>query len=97
VIDTEFGHPKPDARIFEHAARQVGLARPNCFSWQLAFRRHRRGQSAGWTAVWLRGVGVPAPAPGDPVPDHTITCLSELLALPRVAQVLARQPIQPIP
>jgi putative hydrolase of the HAD superfamily len=93
VIDTEFGHPKPDARIFEHAARQVGLAPSellfvgNSLAHDIAGARR-----AGWTAVWLREAGAGPLHPTDPVPDHTIGCLSELLALPRVVSILAPPP-----
>jgi len=96
VVDTEFGHPKPDPRIFDHAAREIGLAPSellfvgNSLSADVAGAR-----GAGWTSVWLPEVGAGRPGPADPAPHHVITRLPELLTLPRVAAALARASCPP--
>lgn len=91
VVDTEFGHPKPDARIFAHAADQVGLPASELLFVGNSLPADIAGaRGAGWTSVWLRAPSEAPPGPDDPVPDHVISRLSELLDLPRVAQALAQ-------
>ncbi len=88
VVDTEFGHPKPDVRIFEHAAAQVGLAPPELLFVGNSLAHDIEGaRDAGWTSVWLNAAMAPL-RPADPTPDFTIRRLSELLTLPRVADAL---------
>jgi len=95
VIDTEFGHPKPDARIFQHAAAQVGLApRELLFVGNSLAHDVRGARAAGWTSVWLREPAAaifPGLTDATTAPDHTITRLSELPSLPRIADVLRRR------
>jgi HAD superfamily hydrolase (TIGR01509 family) len=92
VIDTEFGHPKPDPRLFNHAAATVRLAPP-----ELAFVGDSLGadvtgaRAAGWAAVWYNPGGSPVPAAAQP-PHHTIAALPDLLCLPPVAAVLRSSP-----
>jgi putative hydrolase of the HAD superfamily len=82
VVDTEFGHPKPDARIFEHAADAIGLGSHelifvgNSLAHDIEARAPPAGPASGSTRP-----GEPL-RPGDPVPDHTISCLAELINLP---------------
>ena len=90
VVDTEFGHPKPDPRIFAHAANQIGLAPAELLFVGNSLSADIAGAcGAGWTSVWLPEVGAGRLGPDDPAPDHVITRLSELLTLPRVAAALA--------
>ena len=86
VIDTEFGHPKPDPRIFEHAAAAAGL-KPA----ELAFVGNSLeadvagARAAGWTAVWYNPRGEPLPE-GIAPPDHTIRALAEVVRIAGVAE-----------
>ena len=90
VVDTEFGHPKPDARIFEHAAARVGLTPGELLFVGNSLEHDIAGaRAAGWTSVWLNPAGRRRSA-GDPMPDHTIARLGDLPALPVVAQALPR-------
>ena len=91
VVDTEFGHPKPDARIFRHAAALVGLDPAELLFVGNSLAHDVAGaRAAGWTSVWLNPEGAPpADAPEAAMPDHVICRLEDLLNLPRVAEALA--------
>lgn len=87
VVDTEFGHPKPDVRIFAHAARLVDLAPGDLLFVGNSLEDDIAGaKAAGWTSVWINPAALPRP--DDPAPDYTITRLSDLLTLPRIAEAL---------
>lgn len=91
VVDTEFGHPKPDARIFRHAADLVGLAPAELLFVGNSLAADIAGaRAAGWTSVWLNPEGSAPDDPEDATPDHVIGRLQDLLGLPRVAEALAR-------
>ena len=93
VIDTEFGCPKPDPRVFAHAAERIG-----CAPHELLFVGNSReadvegARNAGWTSVWLNAPDEPTlPTPADQAagaPDYTIRCLTELQHLPPIAALL---------
>ncbi|MBC8102852.1 MAG: HAD family hydrolase [Cytophagales bacterium] len=93
IVDTEFGHPKPDSRIFDHAARCFGLAPGsllfvgNSLAYDVTGARH-----AGWTSVWMNPLSLPLPSHFSPAsvstPDYIIHHLSDLLTLPPVARSL---------
>jgi putative hydrolase of the HAD superfamily len=81
VVDTEFGCPKPDPRIFAHAASLAGLAPDQLlFVGDTPAADIAGAAGAGWTAVWIRPPGELFP-PGLPAPHHTIGALPELLEL----------------
>jgi HAD superfamily hydrolase (TIGR01549 family) len=88
VIDTEFGCPKPDRRIFDHAAAGVGLSPTELLfvgdNWQVDIAGAR---AAGWRAAWYNPREQPLP-PAAPPPDHTLRCLTDLLRLPEIAAAL---------
>lgn len=90
IVDSEFGHPKPDGRIFAHAAASVG-----CVPEELLFVGNSPeadvagAVSAGWTCVWLNADGVPLPA-SVPAPRYVVRQLSDLLTIPPVAERLRR-------
>ena len=91
VVDTEFGHPKPDRRIFRHAADLVALAPAELLFVGNSLAHDIAGaRAAGWTSVWLNPEGAPPSddVPEDAVPDHVICRLQDLLSLPRVAEAL---------
>jgi putative hydrolase of the HAD superfamily len=82
LIDTEFGHPKPDRRIFEHAAAGVGLSPAELlFIGDHVDLDTAGAQSAGWIGVWYNPRDEPL-APGLEAPDYTVRSLAELLTLP---------------
>jgi 5'-nucleotidase len=90
VVDTEFGHPKPDCRIFDHAAAAVGLPPAEL----MIVGDHLTadiggGRSAGWRAVWYNAERKPLPPDAAP-PDQTIHTLAELLTLPEIETMLRR-------
>ena len=88
VVDTEFGHPKPDERIFQHAARQVGLAPDELLFIGNSLAHDIAGaRAAGWASVWLSTSPLPADHDG-PIPDYTISRLFDLMTLPPVAEAL---------
>jgi putative hydrolase of the HAD superfamily len=89
VVDTEFGHPKPDARIFDHAARLVGLAPAELMFVGNSLEADIAGaRTAGWASVWMREPRAPEPAAGVAAPDFTIRDIAEVPHLPPVAAVL---------
>jgi putative hydrolase of the HAD superfamily len=88
VIDTEFGCPKPDPRIFDHAAAGVDLSPAELlFIGDNLLADIAGARAAGWKAVWYNPQGQPLP-PAAPAPDHTLRCLTDLLCLPDVAAAL---------
>lgn len=88
VVDSEFGHPKPDVRIFAHAAEAVG-----CKPEELLFVGNSPeadvtgAVSAGWTCVWLNADDAPLPA-NIPAPHYVVRQLSEILTIEPVARAL---------
>jgi|GEM_PF-170557 haloacid dehalogenase superfamily, subfamily IA, variant 3 with third motif having DD or ED/haloacid dehalogenase superfamily, subfamily IA, variant 1 with third motif having Dx(3-4)D or Dx(3-4)E len=89
VVDTEFGHPKPDARIFEFAAGRVGLSRQELLFVGNSLEADIAGaNAAGWISVWMNPAGAPPPAASGLTPTYTIARLSDLLTLPPVARAL---------
>ncbi|MBC8143910.1 MAG: HAD family hydrolase [Armatimonadetes bacterium] len=90
VVDSEFGHPKPDGRIFAHAARIAGFAPEQLLFVGNSPEADVAGSvRAGWTSVWVNATGAPLP-PGTPTPHYEIKTLGELMYLPTVADVLRR-------
>src|SRR5205823_2007858 len=90
VIDTEFGCPKPDRRIFDHAATSVGLPPAELlFVGDGLIPDVGGSRAAGWRSVWYNPRDEPLP-PGAAPPDHTVRRLMDLLVLPEVAAVLRR-------
>jgi len=88
IIDTEFGHPKPDPRIFEYAANAMGLPKEELLFVGNSLEADIVGAvNSGWTCVWLNADDTPL-SPGDTRPDYTIRQLSQLLTLEPVAEVL---------
>jgi 5'-nucleotidase len=81
VVDTEFGCPKPDPRIFEHAASLASLA-PEAllFIGDTPHADIAGAVGAGWTAVWINPGNGPYP-PDLPPPHHTVARLEELPAV----------------
>lgn len=89
VVDTEFGHPKPDPRIFDYAARSVNLS-PNALmfvgnSWEADVAG---ACASGWTSVWLNASAVPPPRAAPFAPHHVIGALGETLQLPEIKMVV---------
>ena len=89
VVDSEFGHPKPDARIFAHAAQAVGFAPDEMLFVGNSPEADVAGAvGAGWTSVWVNASGACLPA-GVPAPHHVIKSLGELPELPPISAVIA--------
>lgn len=87
IVDSEFGHPKPDPRIFQHAARLVRLTPGELLFVGNSLAHDIAGaRAAGWISVWLNPASV-APT-GDNRPDYTIGCLRDLCELAPVAKAL---------
>jgi HAD superfamily hydrolase (TIGR01549 family) len=92
VVDTEFGHSKPDRRIFDHAARRVGLrADEMIFVGNSVDADCEGAHRAGWTSVWVNPAGAPPPSDVT-APDYTIGSFAELRILPPIAARL-KQPV----
>ena len=90
IVDTEFGHPKPDRRIFDHAAERIGLPPEALLFVGNSLPADVAGaKGAGWTAVHLDLESRPA-VPRTPCPDFTISGLAELLLLPPIAVALTQ-------
>jgi putative hydrolase of the HAD superfamily len=88
VVDTEFGYPKPDRRIFDHAAGLVGLtAGELVFVGDQPERDVEGARAAGWMAVWYNPQDDPWP-PSLELPARTVRCLAQVLALPEIADAL---------
>jgi len=86
VVDTEFGHPKPDARIFEFASERVALPPGELLFVGNSLEADIAGaNAAGWTSVWMNPGGEPLPVASGLTPDYVIRRLTELLSLPPVA------------
>lgn len=83
VVDTEFGVPKPDRRIFAEAARQSGLP-PNAlvFVGNDAEADIEGACQAGWTTVHLTSTLPSSKA------HHSIQRLGELLDIPEIRHSL---------
>jgi putative hydrolase of the HAD superfamily len=87
VIDSEFGHPKPDRRIFDHAAAAAGLAPAELLFVGDSLPHDVAGaRAAGWTAVWCSPSGVPSP-PDASLPHYTVRSVADLLSLPPMAHL----------
>jgi putative hydrolase of the HAD superfamily len=83
VISEAAGCKKPDARIFERAARGVGVAAAQC--WFVGDHPENDVLGAarfGMRAVWITDpeAGFPWP-PGEPAARHRVERLEELLAI----------------
>ncbi len=99
IVDTEFGHPKPDPRIFAHAARHLSLAPDsllfvgNSLAYDITGARY-----AGWISVWMNPSSQPLPAhfqhSNASTPDYIIHHLSDLLTLPPVARSLPAESLR---
>lgn len=99
IVDTEFGHPKPDPRIFAYAARRFSLAPEsllfvgNSLAYDITGAR-----CAGWISVWMNPGCLPLPAHfqrnNASTPDYIIHHLSDLLTLPPVARSLPAQSLR---
>jgi putative hydrolase of the HAD superfamily len=104
IVDTEFGHPKPDPRIFAHAARHLSLSPDsllfvgNSLAYDITGAR-----CAGWISVWMNPSSQPLPPhfrrSNASTPDYIIHHLSDLLTLPPVARSLPAHSLraQPVP
>jgi HAD superfamily hydrolase (TIGR01509 family) len=94
VIDTEFGHPKPDPRIFQHAAEAVELPQSDLLFVGDNFTDDVGGaRAAGWLGVWYNPKGSPPP-PGEEPPDYTVRDLTEILTLAPVKTIMTQAPLQ---
>jgi putative hydrolase of the HAD superfamily len=84
VVDTECGYPKPDHRIFDHAAAAAGLVPLELVFVGDSLELDVAGAlGAGWTAVWYNPRARSLP-PDIAPPHHTIRALADLLSLPGV-------------
>jgi putative hydrolase of the HAD superfamily len=80
VIDTEFGHPKPDRRIFDHAASAAGLPPAELMFVGNSLEADVAGaKESGWTAVWYNPGGEVPPA--EAAPDYVIASLAEVVSI----------------
>ncbi len=62
VISEEFGHMKPDTRIFHHASEDAGVDHSNVLYFGDSFRSDvAGGTQAGWQVAWLRSADHPEP------------------------------------
>ncbi|HWV35053.1 MAG TPA: HAD family hydrolase [Thermomicrobiales bacterium] len=77
IVSGELGYGKPEARIYEETARQLGVAPEACIMVGDNFRRDVVGaQEAGIRGVWI---SMGRPMPESPVtPWLTVTSLAEL-------------------
>lgn len=88
VVDTEFGHPKPDQRIFAHAAGRIGLApRELLFVGNSLAHDIAGARAAGWITAWMNPADI-CRREGAPSPDYTISCLADVCDLPPVRAAL---------
>ncbi|MBC8137982.1 MAG: HAD family hydrolase [Fibrella sp.] len=88
IVDSEFGHPKPDPRIFAHAAESIGgVPEELLFVGNSPEADVAGAVASGWTSVWLNADDAPLPA-GIPEPHHIVRQLSELLTIQPVASAL---------
>lgn len=86
VIDTELGVPKPDPRIFAHAAAALRLPPGELlFVGDTLDADIEGAAAAGWHTAWLTDREGATPSQG-----YRIHCLSELLELQAVAALLQR-------
>lgn len=68
VVSGEVGWQKPDPRLFDHAARQLGLPPDRILHVGDSLEEDVRGAGRnGWSAVWLARNGLTAGAAGVPV------------------------------
>ncbi len=90
VVDSEFGHPKPDGRIFAHAAESVGFAPDELLFVGNSPEADVAGAvAAGWCCAWLNADGMQLP-PGVPTPSYVLRTLAEVLEIAPVAEALRR-------
>jgi len=88
VVDTEFGHSKPDIRIFDYAAQKIGLTQEELLFVGNSPEADVAGAvAAGWQCVWMNEDGSPLPL-GVPKPNYTIHQLSELLTISPVVAAI---------
>lgn len=86
VLSEEVGLYKPDAAIFLHAARLLGVAPEACMHVGDIFEMDVAGaKRAGMRACWLNARGARRPA-GDVIPDAEIVSLGELASVIRAIQ-----------
>lgn len=79
IISGELGYGKPETRIYDETARQLGVAPETCIMVGDNFRRDVVGaQDAGMRGVWI-SIGRPSPDPSV-TPWLTIESLAELPA-----------------
>lgn len=85
VVDAEFGHPKPDPRIFAYAAQTAGLTEHELLFVGNSLEDDIAGaRAAGWQSVWLNRSGMPQT---EHTPDYMIARFGELLDLPVIQTV----------
>lgn len=88
VVDSEFGHPKPDPRIFEHAAAAAGLSPEEIvFVGDTPEADIAGARAAGCVAVWYNPATISLPE-NEARPDYEVAALIEILKLPPVREVL---------
>jgi putative hydrolase of the HAD superfamily len=81
VISGEFGSAKPDTSIFNSATEKLGVKKENACHVGDSLKTDVVGAiGAGITAVWLNRTGIQKKE-GDPIPDHEIRSLRELVPL----------------
>lgn len=80
-VSGELGAFKPAPRIFEHAAKSVGVEPGNAFMVGDSYKADIAGAKAmGWKAVYLNKDNAPIPE-GSPAPDYLVADENELLQL----------------
>jgi HAD superfamily hydrolase (TIGR01549 family) len=98
IVDTEFGHSKPDPRIFHHAAALAKLRPPELLFVGNSMSDDVTGaKNAGWPCVWVSRDKTEPPA-NAPAPDFCVTKLSEVCDLAPVREaLLALSPAPTLP
>jgi len=79
VFSQDHAVDKPDRRLFDTAAAQIGSRPDRLVMVGDSIRNDVQGaRDAGWHGVWLNRDQLPPP---EPLPTHSISSLDQLLAL----------------
>ena len=80
LVEGEFGHGKPDERVYRHALAQLGVDGADAMMVGDDLERDVAGpQKAGMRGVWIDRAGAGLPAGCAITPDRIIGSLAELL------------------